>query len=232
MMIVKMIEHVQGDVPPFDKVETDLTRRLEIEKKNKVAREFIDAIFKNACIEYNQPGLELLVKPDSLLKPQDFEEWVLKKYKSKVVRVKTMRPAVKKLYDFYGFDPKVLVERELQPDLLYDEAIRRRLDRTADFQKKMQDALSELLSQKYYDQQILGLAPAVDSAEVFGYYTAHKAELKKTFKEAYADINMLLYQQKIEAKKIETLNQLRSKYPVEVFEKTLEKLAGTKKEAK
>ncbi len=220
--LVRMIEHKTVDLPPFDQIQDQLAQRLETERKNKLAREFIDWIFERAAIEYNPEGLEVIAKDDSLLAPGALDEWVVKKYKTKVVRVSTLRPAVKRLYDLYGFDPKILVQRELQTDLLYDEAVRRNLNRKPDYVAKVQDGLGELLSQKFYDQQILARV-TVDTMEMEQYYQDHKPELKKPYKDAVGEIWTILYEQNIKKVQDEVTAALAGKYPIEINQPVVEK---------
>jgi len=220
--LVRMIEHKTVDLPAFEEIQNEIAQRLETERKNKLAREFIDWIFEKAAIEYNPKGLEVITKDDSLLAPGDLDEWAVKKYKTKVVRVRTLRPAVKRLYDLYGFDPKILVQRELQTDLLYDEAMRRNLNRKPDFVAKMEDGLDELLSQKFYDQQVLAKV-TVDTVAMLQYYQDHKAELKKPYKDAVGEIWAILYDQNIKKAQNEVSASLESKYPVEINQPVVDK---------
>ncbi len=223
ILIVKMIEHKEVDLPKYETIKDNIQQRLEIEKKNKLAQEFIDWVFEKAMIEFNQKGLDILVRPDSLLKPEDLNEWVVKKYKTKTVSVKTLRPSIKRLYDLYGFDPKQLVERELQPDLLNDEALRRNLDRRAEFMRRIKKGLEELIVQKCYDQEILGVVN-VDSTDMFNYYQEHKKEFNQPYNKVRNEIWSILQQQKLAARKEEYLASLRGEYPVEIYEKLIEKL--------
>ncbi len=222
-LIVKVIEHKEADLPPFDQVQEEIKKRLEVEQKNQLACEFIDWIFKKAAIEYNPRGLEVIIKPDSELTPGDLEEWLVKKYKNKIVKVRTLRPTIKRLYDLYGFDPKMLVQRELQTDLLCDEALRRNIDRKREFILKIKDGQEELISQKFYDQEVLSQI-RIDSAEINAYYQEHKSEFKKPLKDSWSEIWTMLWTQKVASTRVKLLNELKNEYPIKLSEKILAKL--------
>jgi parvulin-like peptidyl-prolyl isomerase len=92
--ILKMLDHSKADSPTFDEVRADLETNLKREKIREESEKFIDKLVKEARIEYNDRGLEALLKPDSLITEEDLNTWVVKKHDTSYVHVRSIRDAV------------------------------------------------------------------------------------------------------------------------------------------
>ena len=80
-------------------------------------------------------------------------KWVVKKYDTSYVRVRTIRQAVLYQYRQSLIEPKTLIERVLIPDIIYDRAEREHFDKKVKIKRRLSDALSLLLYQKFYSKQ-------------------------------------------------------------------------------
>lgn len=214
--VLKIIEHKKLDQPKFDEVKaeikTSLIRQKAMDEGDKFAQKLID----NARIEYNDKGLEALVKPDSLLKPDDLNQWVVKKYDTSFVYVKSVRSAVLYQYQMTQMTPKQLIDRVLVPDLLYDAAILVHAEKFPKVIKNLTNAKDALMYQKFYSDNVLEKA-AVDSAAVKNYYYQHKTEYPdQAFDQAYSVIYAKLRDGKIDTLRTELFAGLRRKYQAEI----------------
>jgi len=220
----KVIEHQKGDVPKFDDIKERIKNNLLRERLASEGEDFAKKIIEQAKVEYNDEGIKSLLKPDSLVTDEDLNKWVVKKYDTAFVLVRTIRDAVRYQYQQSFIDPKLLIERELFPDLLYDMAIKENIERLPDVKKNLKNALSSLMYQKIYSDEVIAQAE-VDSIEVLGYYKNHSDEYKdKNFKDVYKILKTKLRSEKIQSLKENLLDELRKKYEYKINEGVLAKL--------
>jgi len=147
-----------------------------------------------------------------LLTEADLNTWVVKKYDTSYVYVKTIKNAVQYQYRQSFIAPQQLIDRVLTPDLIYDEAIRKNFDKKPETQKKLQHTLGQLLYQKLYSDEILEHA-TVDSMEVVKYYKENKRDYQgKNFSDIYFLIKNQLREQIIQSLRNNLFEDLREKY--------------------
>lgn len=222
--ILKLIEHTKADEPSFAEVKEYLKNDLSRQQAMEIADEFIQKILDDAKIEYNQEGLQALIKPESLLTTEDMNVWVVKKYDTTYVRVRVLRDAVFFQYKQSGIDPKRLIDRVLIPDLIYDRAIASHYDQTPEVKAQMDKAMSLLMYQKYYSDNVLDKV-SVDSMEIVAYYNEHRDDYpEKTLKQVFTLIRSMLRENKITALRSDVIQHLREQYQPVVHEDAVETL--------
>ncbi|MCK4672497.1 hypothetical protein KAT67_00805, partial [candidate division WOR-3 bacterium] len=217
------------DTPKFEDVKENIRDNLMREKILEQGEKFIQEILEKAKIEYNEEGLDALLKPDSLITEEDLNKWVVKKYDTSYVRVRTIRQAVLYQYRQSFIEPKTLIERVLIPDIIYDKAEREHFEKKVKIKSRLSNALSLLLYQKFYSDEVLGKV-AVDSMEIVTYYGGHKNEYKdKKFSDVYSILRSKVREEKIQTLRKNIFEGLREKYNPEINQAVLEKLLKEEK---
>ncbi|GAI37801.1 unnamed protein product, partial [marine sediment metagenome] len=186
--------------------------------------QFIEKIVDKAKIEYNEEGLDALLKPESLITAEDLNKWVVKKHDTSYVQVRTIRQAVLNQYRQSSVEPRKLIERVLIPDLIYDKAVKEHFDKKVHVKKRLSNALSLLIYQKFYSDEVLGKA-VVDSMEVVNYYEDHQDEYNdKKFSDVYLVLKAKVRDEKIASLRKNIFEGLHKKYNPEINQPVLEKL--------
>ncbi|MGB7054318.1 MAG: peptidyl-prolyl cis-trans isomerase, partial [bacterium] len=176
-MIFKVLEHSIADQPSYEEVKENISNNLWQEKARAAGEDYYNKLIEKAQVEYNPEGLDILMKPGSLITEEDLNTWVVKKYDSSYVYVRSVIDAVQYLRSNARVDPKYLIDQELIPDLVYDEAIKNYHDKRQTTKRKLQNAYTFLLYQKFYSDQVVERA-AADSSEAIEYYRGHRDEFK------------------------------------------------------
>ncbi len=222
--LLKILDRSKADSPAFEEIRNELEANLKREKIMEESEKFIKRLIDDAKIEYNDEGLEVLLKPDSLITEADLNMWVLKKYDSSFVYVKSIRDAVMYQYRQSFIQPQILIERVLIPDLIYEKALSLQFDKNIKIKRQLTNALGLLIYQKFYSDEVLGKV-SVDSMEVVNYYNDHKDELSgQKLNEVFSRIQVQLRDTRIGRMRKEIYEQLRGKYEVVRNQSVIEKL--------
>ncbi|MGB9721713.1 MAG: peptidylprolyl isomerase [bacterium] len=222
---LKVIERKKSDSPKYEEVKENIKNNLMREQSMAEGEKFIGQLLKQAKIEYNQEGLDLLTKPESLLTAKDLETWVVKKYDTSFVRVGTVIAAVQnQLKRAPSIDPKFIIERELIPDLVYDLAMKVRAERYPEIKKNLTKALNSIIYQKFYSDSVLEKVK-VDSQVVGDYFKQHKSEYPdKKIGDVYNQIYIKLRDEQINQLRNNLFARLREKYQPQINQKAFAKL--------
>ncbi|MBE0433344.1 peptidyl-prolyl cis-trans isomerase [candidate division WOR-3 bacterium] len=211
-MIFKVIEHSIAETPTFEEIKDNIKSNLWQERAAAEAETYVEDVLKRAKVEYNPQGLEILAKPESLVTQDDLSTWVVKKYDTSYVYVRSVIDAVRHLSRGARIDPKRLIEQELIPDLIYDEAVKNYHDRRITIKRKIDNAYTLLLYQKFYSDHVTG-AVTVDSAEVREYFRLYGDEFKDTdMSKVHPAITARLRDAKVDSMRSGLFEMLRAKY--------------------
>jgi parvulin-like peptidyl-prolyl isomerase len=228
-MVFKVVEHSTADKPTYADVKENIRNNLWQEKVRGKGEEYYNKLIERAKVEYNPSGLEILSKPDSLITEQDLNTWVVKKYDTSYVYVRSVLSAVQYLRGNAQLDPKYLIDQELIPDLVYDEAMKNYYDKRSTTKRKLNSTYSLLLYQKYYSDEVTQKA-VVDSAAVVDYYKTHRDEFKdKELNQVFSVVQARLRDAKISSLRSDLFDSLRARYKSLVNEEVVAQLL---KEAK
>lgn len=227
--VFKVIEHKTLETPTFDQVKDNIRSQLMSEKSAEKAEQLVSGILAKADIEYNEEGLAALLKPDSMITPEDMNKWVVKRNDTSYVYVSTIRDAVLFQYRRTGMDPKQLIERVLIPDLIYEQALREFYDKKPEVKRQLRNALATLVYQKVYNEEVLNKV-TVDSLEVVLHYKNNKEKYAgKKLEDCFSTVNAEVRDQKIRLLREDLFKRMRDRYTYEVNEKAYR---GLFKEAK
>ncbi len=222
---IKIIEHEKSDTPKYDEVKEDIKNSIMRERAMAEGEKFIDNVLKQAKIEYNQEGLDILTKPESTLTESDLNTWVVKKYDTSFVRVRTLIGAVQnQLQGAPALDPKVLIERELIPDLVYDRALKLKAENYPEIKRNLKKTLNSLIYQKYYSDNVREKVQ-VDSQFVADYFKQNKAQYPdKKLSDVYNQIYIKLRDEQIGQLRANLFGELRKKYVPKINQRVLAKV--------
>jgi hypothetical protein len=226
---LKVIGHEKSDTPTYEEIKENIKNNLLRDKAGEIGDKLIEKLIAEAKIEYDQEGLDALIKPDSLLTEEDLDKWVVKKYDTAYVYVRTLREAVYQQYKRSSIDPQILIERVLVPDLIYDKVIKERYDKRPEMKRRLRTVISTLMHQRFYTDEIVNKA-TVDSAEVVEYYETHGDEYKdKELKDVFVVVRTTIRDAKIDTLRQNLFNNLREKYKPEVNEAVVARLLREEK---
>ncbi len=215
---LKVIEHKKSDTPKFDEVKENIRNNLMREKISEAGEKFVASLLEEAMIEFNQEGLDVFLKPDSEITEEDLSKWVVKKYDTSFVYVRTIKESVLNQFRRSNIDPKTLIERVLVPDLIYDKAMKHQFDKTAGVKRKLNSTRNLLVYQKFYSDEVLEKA-VPDSTEVLEYYKKHKDAYKdKKLNDIYAMLETTVRTSKADTLREKLYEVLREKYNPEINE--------------
>jgi hypothetical protein len=226
-MIFKVIERKIAETPTFEEIKDNIRGNLWQERAAAKAGEYVDDLLERARVEYNPEGLEILVKPESLVTQDDLNTWIVRKYDTSYVYVRSVIDAVRQMYRGSRVDPQHLIEQELVPDLIYDEALKHNHDRRAATKRKINNVQTVVLYQKFYSDHVAGAA-TVDSAEIMDYFRLHRDEFKD-LDTARPVITARLRDAKVDSLRSGLFAMLRAKYEPVVNEAALARLLREEK---
>ncbi|KPK64055.1 hypothetical protein AMJ83_04370 [candidate division WOR_3 bacterium SM23_42] len=228
-LIFKVVEHSIAEQPKYEDIKENIRQNLSQERAREEAEKYYNKVRERARVEYNPEGLEILIKPESLITDEDLNTWVVKKYDTSYVYVRTVINAVQYMRSGTMIDPQLLIDKELLPDLVYDEAIKNYHDKRPATKRQLDKTYSSLLYQKYYSDEVVERA-VVDSVEVAEYYNTHRDEFKdKSLSEAFSLAKAHVREAKIDGLRSSLFKMLREKYKPEVNEKVLAQLLKEEK---
>ena len=228
-MIFKVVEHSTADKPALEEVKEDIRNNLWQDKARQAGEEYYNKLMDRARVEYNDEGLGILLKPDSMITEEDLNTWVVKKYDTSFVYVRSVIDAVRYLGSGGRLDPKYLIDQELVPDLIYDEAIKSYHDKKQTTKRKLKNTYNILLYQKYYSDMVTAKA-VVDSNEVVQYYREHRDEFDdKDFNQAFSIARARVRDARVESLRNELFTTLRERYQPEINEAVLAQLLKEEK---
>jgi hypothetical protein len=228
-MVFKVVDHSIADQPTYDEVKENIKNNLWQEKAREAGEEYYTKLIEKAQVEYNPEGLDILLKPESLITEQDLNTWVVKKYDSAYVYVHSLINAVQYLRSNARIDPKYLIDQELIPDLVYDEAIKNYYDKRQTTKRKLKNTYTLLLYQKFYSDNVTERA-AVDSLEVVEYYRGHRDEFKdKDLHDSFSVARARVRGAKVDSLRGELFTVLREKHRPEINDAALAQLLKEEK---
>ncbi len=228
-MIFKVVDHMIAESPKYDEVKENIRNNLRQEKARAEGEKYFNKLMERASVEYNQEGLDILLKPESLITENDLNTWVVKKYDTAFVYVRSVIDAVRYLHAGSRVDPKYLIDQELIPDLIYGEAISKYHHKQKATKRKLDNTYSMLVYQKFYSDNVTGKV-TVDSAEVREYFREHRDEFKDMdAKRAYSIITVRLRDGMVQNLRNDLFSGLREKYKPEVNEAVLARLLKEEK---
>lgn len=222
--ILKVIAHTTAEQPTFTSVKEYIKNDLSRQQAMEIADEFIQKIIDEAQIKYHDAGLNVLIKPESLLTQNDLNTWVVTKHGTDTVYAHNVRDAVFYQYSQSRIDPRRLIDRVLIPELIYEQAMAEHFDQLSTVKEQMDRALDLLIYQKYYSDNVIEKV-SIDSSAVVRYYEEHREEYKdKSSDEALRLVRATLREREVAEIRSDLVQRLREKYQPVIHESAVQAL--------
>jgi parvulin-like peptidyl-prolyl isomerase len=220
--VVLLVEtRPNSNVPPLGEFRQELEMRLKQQRRRELANNYLDDVRRR--LEYDPKGLEVLTrKPVDSITDAEKELPVATKDGTKYVKVERLLKVAAKFPP--GLDTAMktyAVKREVEEDLLYQEALDRKLDRKPDVVQQLARRRDDVLYQALFKKEISDKLNVTDP-DVLAYWHENRDKFPSPDSTAAAGMirNRLLTGQR-EARLQEYLTGLRSKARIHVNEKLL-----------
>lgn len=209
--------------PPFEAIGGELTVRLRQFRQQQLAQQYQARLRKR--LAYLPEGVAAAVKPVDSITPEELELPVAILDGEKYVKVARLMHVLKRLSP--AFDTAMrrhTVEREIEEDLMYDEALELGLDRARSVQDSVADYRRRLLEQALYQQVVLD-SVAVDEDEVRAWFEEHREDFGGAdFAAAAGHIEGRLLRERREAARRALTERLRAQAKVRIDRRVLREI--------
>lgn len=172
--IVQLVARRAADPPPppLGEIRQELEWRLKQLRRRELANGFLSEL--RARLEFNPAGLDIMCKPADSITAAELEVPVAIKDKKKYVKVGRLMHLVRR------FPPaldtamkKYTVRREVEEDLLYEQALERGLDQSERVRAALQRQRADLLYQELYRREVSERVNVTD-ADVAAYHAENR----------------------------------------------------------
>jgi parvulin-like peptidyl-prolyl isomerase len=215
--IVQLVEQQLSD-EPAQALQDNAKTALEQEKSRKLANDYLKKVFGK--LDYNPEGLSLFYKNVDSITPEDGEIWVVKKDNKKVVYAKNLLHVARQFPAMLDTAMKTYaIRREIEDDVLYEDALARGLDKKGTFAKELQTRENDLLYEKFFLSEITQKID-ISPEEIKDYYNTHIDRYPDTkLTDATQLIRNTLQNEKRQLLYQKVVESLRSKAKIEINEK-------------
>ncbi|MCX7757704.1 MAG: hypothetical protein RMJ65_01830 [candidate division WOR-3 bacterium] len=198
-------------------------RVLEEEKKARLANKYLTTL--SSRVEYNPSGIRVLYKDVELITPEEETIWVAIKDRKKIVYVRNFLPLARRF-------PKLLdtlireyaIKREIEEDLLYEDALMRGIDKRKDFLTEFKQREEDLLYEKFCLTEITRKV-TITPEEINHYYCTHKQDFPNlTVKDASETIRRLLFPERRQRRFHALADSLKAVSKIKINSKALNKV--------
>jgi peptidyl-prolyl cis-trans isomerase C len=231
--IVKLLERRPADPPPpslDDKqFREQLTRRLQQQQRRALANKYLDEL--RARVKYNEPGMQLLMtKPVDSLTDADKEVMVATRDGKQYVKVQRL---LKVARDFpVQLDTglkRYAIQREIEEDLMYEDGLKRGLEKLPKVKKELAERHDDLLYQAVISKEVVEKLNITDE-DVRAYYDANRQQfVEPDFEKVKASILDRLTRERTISAQNDYFAGMRAKAKITVDEKLLKSVRPTPK---
>jgi parvulin-like peptidyl-prolyl isomerase len=163
--IVQLVERRLADPPPppLGEFRQELEMRLKQMRRRELANSFLSDL--RSRLEFNPAGLDIMCRPLDSISEADKEVWVAIKDKQKYVKVGRLLHLVARFPAALDTAMrKYTVRRTVEEDLLYEEALEKKLDELPDVKAKLERKRQDLLYQALYKREVTDKVQVSDAA--------------------------------------------------------------------
>ncbi len=207
-------------IPPLGEFRQELEFRLKQQRRRNLANEFLNNL--RGRLEFNPVGLDILCRQPESITEAEKEVPVAIKDGTKYVKVRRLLhiaarfpPALDTAIRHYA------IKREIEEDLLYEEARNRGLDKNPDVTRAIERKRADLLYEALYKQEISDRIQVTDQ-EVFDYWRTNRDKFPDPDSNAVVSLirNRLLAERR-DSRLQEYLAELRGQANIKVNERLL-----------
>jgi parvulin-like peptidyl-prolyl isomerase len=172
--IVKLVDRRKADPapPPLEEMREQLEMSLKQQQRRRLANEFLNDL--RSRLTYNQEGLDILCKPVDSITGEEQEVWVATRDNTKYVKVGRLLNIARRFPATLDTAmKKYTIRREIEEDLLYEDALEKGLNKLPDVAEKLEQKRKSLLRSALYEKEVEDKAVVTD-AEVRAYFEMNR----------------------------------------------------------
>ncbi len=232
--IIKLIQKQSRERKPLADLQEQIRRKIEQNKKNLFIEKYLMNLYDQYQVNLDEQLVHQLLRavgPNGKLLEERFSEQELEK---PLVTFEGGSWSVGEFIRRYdGIPPQSriplrtpegvedYVKMTIVPDLLYQEALRRGLDKNDEFLKEFTRMKNSLVG-RYCQNKLVTTAVAVSEQEALDFYNQNKTRFgNRPAKEVMPLLQRMLRSNKMKQKRTEVLEALRTRHPVEYNEQAL-----------
>ncbi len=214
--------------PPLAEFRPQLEYRLRMQRRRALANKYLADL--RARVTYNPAGLDILYKPVDSITAAEKEVAVAYKDKAKFVKVARLLSVAARFPATLDTAMKnYTVRRTIEDDLMYEDALRRGLDKAPDIVRQLAAKREDVLYKALYKKEITDKV-AVSDADVMDYFRQNRQNFPSPDSNKLAGmIRSRLQTQRRDARMQEYLAELKAKAKITINQAAL---AAVKKETK
>jgi peptidyl-prolyl cis-trans isomerase C len=214
--------------PPLGEYRQELEFRLKQQRRREIATQYLSDM--RSRITYNPAGLDILCKPPDSITEADKEAAVAYKDKARYVKVSRLLSVAQRFPPMLDTAmKKYTVRRTIEEDLIYEDALRRGLDKAPDIVRKLADKREEVLYKALYKREIVDKLNVTD-AEVMDYFRQNQQNFTSTdSNRVMGMIRSRLLTERREARLQEYLAGLKAKAKITINQAALAAVKKTTK---
>ena len=213
------------------KINDDTRVVLEQEKSQKLAMDYLNKM--QSRIVYNPEGLKLFYKSADQITPEESEIWVVKKDNKKIVKAKNLLHVAREFPVTLDTAMRTYaIKRAVEDDVLYEDALARKLDKKGDIIAELEKRKNDLLYEKFYLDEITQKIN-INEKDIADYYNTHKDQYVQSKLPEVTTIirNAILSDRRVAL--FQTIaDSLKTKAKIEINEKLLITAGKTQKNNK
>jgi len=213
------------------KINDDTRVVLEQEKSQKLAMDYLNKM--QSRIVYNPEGLKLFYKSADQITPEESEIWVVKKDNKKIVKAKNLLHVAREFPVMLDTAMRTYaIKRAVEDDVLYEDALARKLDKKGDIIAELEKRKNDLLYEKFYLDEITQKIN-INEKDIADYYNTHKDQYVQSKLPEVTTIirNAILSDRRVAL--FQTIaDSLKTKAKIEINEKLLITAGKTQKNNK
>lgn len=216
---------IEPPLPPFGEVKQQLEEQIKISRQRRAANEYVAKL--RARLVYNPQGLAVFSKPVDSITEAEKERWIAVRDSMKYVKVGRLLSIARR------FSPDLdttlrtyAIKRAIEDDLMYEDGLRRGLDRTPKVKEQIEKTRRKLLYETLFNRMVTSQI-IISDTEVFNYYqTHHDRYLGGDFAAVAPLIRNNLIAERREAKRQEYLARLRSSAKIVINQRALKTIVA------
>jgi parvulin-like peptidyl-prolyl isomerase len=208
-------------------LQDNAQKLLEQQKSQKLAYAYLEKM--NKRLVYNPAGLAVFYKSYDSITPDEGEIWVVKKDSKKIVKAKNLLHVAREFPVSLDTAMRTYsIKRAIEDDVLYEDALTRKLDKKADIAAELESRKNDLLYEKFFLNEITQKINITDK-DIADYYNAHKVQFGKSkLSDATPMIRNTIMSDQRQALYQTVVDALKSNAKIEINEKLLMTAGKTK----
>lgn len=191
--IIYLKDQKKDTLKSLAEIKSFIQGGLKERKERLYLKKMVDNLKKRYNLSYNDSLIPLLFLPRESIPPPDYNKWLVK-MEQKEIKLSSIHDTLYSLYKTKGYDPRDVLDLELQNDLLYKEAIKNNYEKR--FQSSVRKEVDDLMASMLYKSLILD-SIKITNAELDSFMKSQKVKNRKV-----ARFNLLLVKSRSREEKI------------------------------